>query len=482
MNSNFTHSKTKLNANHSWSAYVLDSSLSLTWILSVSMCLGLSIGCDDSNSLPPSQDMMSLSVDLMLPNSDLSPMDMNIDQNSTPLTDAMPPLPPAKTKAGWLILNIQNPLAFYALNAQIVATIDAFDQQGEPLDEIQIDWESTPEGIEFETNGNDRSTQAQQTLTLNTSGIFEIVACLKETNTLTFDMPICVNRQIVVDQGPPTLDIIWPSRGRMLHADSLFDLDETLYQEISMYFNSETSVLPELNTPIGQTIPVIGRVSDDQSQSYLTFLNGTIIDNQQGYWIGEVDARSGYNSIEVEADDGVQYKMARDHRSILWVPRYTEIESRSSFIPRGALLQMNQSFIDDNQPINSAESPWVINELAQLIELLFSLADPNTLLSSLELADQNGFQFSILNVDLGTPYVDLTLTSDGLSLYLALNELVLQTQGNLELSGTSVNLDGQLTLGVSTFADFQLDTSPDQALILTLDTSSVSINQLQSQL
>ena len=42
--------------------------------------------------------------------------------------DMMKPPAPPKTKANWVTLNVQNPLAFYAVNTQLNLELQAFDQ------------------------------------------------------------------------------------------------------------------------------------------------------------------------------------------------------------------------------------------------------------------------------------------------------------------------------------------------------------------
>jgi len=400
---------------------------------------------DDGVSVPPRLDMGSMENMLPLPDQGGAAPDM------TP-----PPLPPA----GWIELEVSPERVYYTWSDEPSVEATVYDAYGQIVEAAEVVFELGGSIGELTVDG-----PLSASLQLTQDGEGTLLACIgDEVGSGASGARVCARRSFLVDNSPPSIEVLWPPRSAQL---APFDAP------------SVPLTLPPPDES-EDWIPVVAQITDGQ-RAPIVHLNGRSVTLQEGGRLeAYLPATVGYHEIDITVDDGVRLSVTRDRRWVLWADDYLPFDESSVTLPEGAQFSLNQSFLDQDLPLDLEANPLIATELAQLVRMFLTLADPTTLLPSAQLGS-GGFSLSLGELSLGDPSVDVHFTEDGISLYVELSEVSLSTEGTINLGGQNLSLDGSLEVGLAVYGDFALETrGAERPLVLRARGSGVAITTVSA--
>jgi len=393
-------------------------------------------------------------------------MDQGVEDSSPPLEDLAPPPedmepPPRLRPAGWIELELSPSRVYYSFSDTPEVEAKVYDIYGELIEDAEP---------VFTLAGEIGSLSAQgprlAQLTLNRDGEGALTACIGEQiGAGASGDQVCVRRAILVDDAPPSINVLWPQRGA----------------QVASYDAPSVTLLSSPPDEGEHWLPVVAQIEDGQRE-LIVRLNGRVVElNEAGRLEAYLPAEVGYQEIDITVDDGVRLSVTRDRRWVLWADDYLSFDEDSSRLSSGAQFSLNQDFLDQDLPFSIGANPLIATELAQLIDMFLGLINPTSLLPSALISGAQGFSLSIEELSLGRPEVDIHFTEDGISLYLELNNVSLNTVGSLDLGGQLISLNGALNVGLAVFADFELGTQgAEQPLALSTRSSGVAITSVEA--
>lgn len=265
-------------------------------------------------------------------------------------------------------------------------------------------------------------------------GRYELV----EEGALSFQVcasaALCKSLRVVVDSGSPLLVVDEPAAGSELGDDGV------------------------------ESIVVRGSVSD--ARTTWVWVAGQAVEvDELGRFETSVPASFGINHVLVEASDGVSPD-AQVQRDVMWAASYlpvadlTVAQGLATSLPDAALLSLGQTFFDDGARADSSSSPRS-EDLADLLALVVERAELTSLLPD-PLVDTGGaLRLRATDIRPSDVTVDVDILDGGLELFVRVANLEVDTQGRMDLSGTTVSLDGGLTASLSILAQLTLGIASD---------------------
>ncbi len=346
-------------------------------------------------------------------------------------------VPPAVAGEPALILvSLQPSRAVYSPGRLVTPEAVVYDQLG---DEMEPDepprWTVEPEsGAELD---GDRWRLLRE-------GEVTFKACipLDEEGALN----LCGERTIIVDTGPPTLEIFTPEAGAELLAEE------------------------------HPAIIVTGRATDSHGV-VRAFVNGQrVFLDADGNFSMEVRPVFGVNHIEVVATDALSPSETRVGIDVLWAPHYYPLGTSPGgtvlgVYPNALLMQLNQRYLDADEPVVVPEGATevVAHDFAGLLEFVLAEVD---LMSQIPdpISDSDSFTMRVTEAGLGDPTVDIRVTEEGLELFVSMPDVVVLTEGAVTLTDTPLSLAGGAFISVSAFVDLIIHKdSADEPMVVDLD-------------
>lgn len=399
------------------------------------------ISVADGIRVPPINDM-EMPLDMAIqPDQTIPPTEIDMEGIQLP-------------SAGWIELEMSPARVFYDWNE--VPSVDAvvYDRYGMEIVDAEVSFELLGSIGRLTVDGPRRAS-----IQFVNDGEGAIVACIGAgMGAGVSGDKVCTQRALLVDHAPPSINVLWPPRGAQLAP----------YDAPSI----ELSLAPPDD---GEWIPVVAEINDGQ-RNLIVRLNGQIVELQQGGRLeAYLPAYVGYHEINISVDDGVRLSETHDRRWVLWADDYLAFDEQSVSLDNGAEFSLNQGFLDQDLALDLTENPIVATELAQLVSMFLAFIEPTALLPNSTLGS-GSFTLSLGEFSLGSSWVDIHFTEDGISLYVELSELGLTTQGSINLGGQDLSLDGSLEVGLAVYGDFELGTMGEaQPLVLTPRGSGVAI-------
>lgn len=455
--------------------------------LSIALMCGLmSVGCDD----PPPPPARVLPDQALAPDMEpATPQDVGISDDLDPPDLTAPPLdmdPPPPPPPGWLEITLSPARTFYRLDETPTLSVAAFDVYGDPIVDGRYRYQlSSPiarlRSGESEVELGATSEVAEVTLELIDEGALEVEVCALDLNQLDAPPEVCAVRPLIVDQSAPKIEVFWPRRGSALSAGDAWPTWGDVTADVlppDELFEGALTQTPELLT---EWIPVYGQVQEEGGQVSLALNGAPISVDAEGRFSGLVPARPGYVEISLIGDDSVRTTQSVNRRWVLYALDYLSLEPEGNKIDDGILLGLNQLLIDDDTPLEGAR-PLDVREASQLVQLILAELDPSSLIAQGDLINSSELSLSLEDVTLGEPEIDLSVTAEGLSLFVALENVVVTVSGRLELGSTVIDLNGDLAIRLGAFADYQLSSGDTSAVQLTYLDGAVALNELTPRL
>jgi len=238
---------------------------------------------------------------------------------------------------------------------------------------------------------------------------------------------LCAERSILIDAGPPQIQIDWPPSG-IVSSDL--------------------------------AITVRGRVSDSHGTPRV-FLGGDELDlDDSGGFAAVVPPEFGIQHIAITSTDGFHPEQGYAALDVLWAPAFlsSRVPGALSFaLPEALVARLSQSAFDDG--VTAIVAPEALdgraNDVASLVEIALSRLDLGSLMPD-PLADSESFALRVNNALIHAPRVELDLTDGGLSLFIELGELQIDTEGFADIGDALLDLAGSATFDIAAFVELEV--------------------------
>ena len=338
--------------------------------------------------------------------------------------DVEPDVEPEPVEIGRVELTLSPARAVYVLDFRINPVAVAYDLDGEIVPDAEIVWTVSPDGAAT-ADGDSWRTAAEGSLTFT--------ACSATSPSR------CDSQTVLVDDGPPTIEILRPQPG------------------------------DELSLAEGATIAVEGIVTDS-GRTPSAFVNGLAVTlDAGGRFTTELTPRFGVNHIAIVATDGVSNTEAEYALDVIWAPEY---------LPTGALLdpdgvttkgvavtaldavqlRLNQNFMDDGRPLGAPDAEGLVlaRDLADIFQLVIANLD---LLSSLPnpVIASDVITLAVDELDLGSARVFVDITDSGLEVFIDFPDVYIETAGALTFAGEVLDLTGSLSISLAALVELDLN-------------------------
>jgi hypothetical protein len=355
-----------------------------------------------------------------------------ITNNSTVDPD-MGPVFEVPTPAG-LLLRMTPGRETYPVGIRLLPEVEIYDVWGDLSD---FDYEITVEPADAAMAVDDRFEMVGE-------GVVRFTACTVDPGP--DGEPVCGWDEVVVNNSPPTIDLFEPTAGEMLDA---------------------------INDP---TITVSGHVHDTFGD-ITAFVNGVAVQLEpDGTFTMEVAPRFGVNHIIVEASDGLSSDTSVAAVDVLWANDYTPMTDPPVQESDAIELRLGQLFMDDRLPYTTMSDGSILTEdLADIFGLVVSNFDIGALIPD-PVIDSSAFTLRVPSIDLGEAIIQIDLVSGGIEMFIQLPSMVAQTEGSFTFDNTALDLDGDISVGMSALVVLSVNKQSSTAPIdVSVDAISVAV-------
>lgn len=224
-------------------------------------------------------------------------------------------------------------------------------------------------------------------------------------------------------------------------------------------------------------IPVVGQ-ADATARVFVN--DAEVLVDAEGRFATEVPAVFGYNRVDVVADDGVRRPPSRTTLDVLHAPEAIAVGGGDLNLPGAVKLRIGQALLDTGIAPDAPDEAGVTvtDHLAGLVVALLRRLEPLGLVADPQIATGENFNLRIEAVTAGEPEVALLFTGDGIEVFARLNDLAVETSGNLNLEDVPVSLNGAVRITASAFAQVRVEPGPDGYPGLRLDTADVALERV----
>ena len=338
---------------------------------------------------------------------------------------------------------------YYAVGDVLTLTINAYNEFGELLPEVELAFTPRPNeaaDVTYEVPDptiplSERVPSASTaSLTPRLEGQGAVRICARR------NPDICGRASYFVDNGPPVIELTSPVEDAVFIGEQdepTLLVEGTVSGQIALYINED-----EVN------VDADGRFSH------------------------ELDLRFGYNTIEVAADDGFRRPLTRILRTVLYAPNILPIDNQRVEIPSPVTLRVPPEILDGAPPAepNPGESP-VFTDVAHSLAYTLSLVDPSQLADT-NLSDGQTITLGINEASLGQPEVDFIVQDDVIEVFIRLADLSANTTGEFRLQDLIVGLNGVISTDVSAYVSLRPELN-NGVLTLNAEASGVAIENIR---
>ena len=325
----------------------------------------------------------------------------------------------------------------------VTPRLDVFDAEGQPVADVPAAFTVSPTEAATVDTDSGRVTFSQE-------GPLRMEGCV---TGLPEETRICAIRQVQVDAGPPTLVIISPEPG-----------EEFLFTEVR------------------DGIRVAGTALDSGAAARV-FVNGVRVDvTADGSFDATVPAVWGINHLEVVASDVLQVSDARQAVDVMVAADYLDYATEGSAIdvdfPNAITLQLNQEFLDANlSALPDADGDELTtSDLAGVLELVFQELELASLVPD-PVVSSSQITLRVLDVDPGTPQVDITVTERGVEIYVDIPELFLATSGSAVLGDARLDLDGGVYVALTGYVRMRLRQRSEEPIEVAVELFDLAVDE-----
>lgn len=371
------------------------------------------------------------------PNPETDTGTAEVDMGEEPDPDTGTTEPPPETVPAYVLVEMTPGRETYPLGIRLLPEITVFDTSDMEADyEVEI----TAEPAASVNRIDDRYELVEE-------GIVRFTACTVEPGA--DGEPVCGFDEVVVNVGPPTIEITSPQPGA------------------------------QLDSTANPTVEVIGAVTDSFGDP-VAFVNGKSVElDADGNFSTTLTPRFGINHVEVAATDGLDPATAVAAVDYLWANEYQPPGDPAVDFSEGLVLRLGQLFMDDRQRVmTQPDGTYVTQDLADIFELVVRNFDLSTQIPD-PVLDSPELFLRVPSISVGKPVVQIDIVDGGLELFIQMANLQVVTEGDLTFNNTTLDLNGSLTAGMSALIVVSVDkASPADPIDVQVQSLSVAVENI----
>ena len=336
-------------------------------------------------------------------------------------------------------INVNPDGDFYPLGSDVAVTATVTDGLGKPLPKEKVKWTLSPAGAAIPSS-------TEGAYTLQEAGPLTFKACAVDPAS---DGELkCGEAVIVVAPAAPVLALTKPLPGDEVGGDGK------------------------------STYTVAGTVMAGRPAQ--VFVNGapTIVADD-GSFTTEVPAYFGANHLVVSADDGENPEVRQEldvAYGASYAPAVDASGAPSFSAPDAIVLDLGQRFFDDGVTVPSnAPHPVALPTLANIVNRLVSGLDVLSKIPN-PIVNNSTVNLQATSVAIDGVNVEMSIADDGLDLFVHVEDLSVGTMGSLQVSSTTISLDGGVKASLSAYAHAKISkASPMDPVTVTVSQPEVAL-------
>ena len=347
-----------------------------------------------------------------------------VQNNTSPdMTPEPDPDDPTLRSPRYVVVTVDPARAVYGPGNLIKIAHQVFDGRGALADDQEVTWTPmAPEAASPRQNPGEWAVGQRE-------GELTFEACAQAPGAQ--GQKVCGQATLLVDAGPPIIQITSPTPGQ------------------------------ELSGEDGATIQITGTVTDTHGQPVAMVNGHQVMLDAQGGFTYTMTPTFGVNRVVVEATDGLSRTPSSAQLNVLWAPTYLPTEPTQDeaavTLPDGLMLRLGQRFVDDRvAPATSLEGATLTEDLADILTLLLRTIDLQSLIPN-PVIDSTDVKLDVTRTSLGDARLRIDITPEGLELYLRSSDLTIDTAGFLTLVDQTLSLDGTVRASVAVLAKIKID-------------------------
>lgn len=382
--------------------------------LAVLFSMFAAVACGDDDAQPNVQTQPE-------PDTDIVETDAGMD---TDVPDVAPPAPVPR----FITLEMTPSRIVYATGVRLLPEVAVLGVDGTAMTEAAVDVTVAP---------GDAAERVNDRWELKKEGLVTFTACALDPGP--DGNAVCASDTVMVDDGPPVLTITAPTPGLQTNEMSA-------------------------------TVSVTGTVTDSHGEP-LVFVNGHAVDVVDGTFETVASLDFGVNHIEVVATDQVNPTSALAAVDVMWAPIWDPVDPQKPgvVLDDAIVFWLGQAFVDDRLPLaRRSDGSYLTQDLVDILELVLRHVDLMSQISN-PVVDGSGVYLAVDDINIGKPRIVGNIVDGGIELYLQLNDLLVTTQGGLDINGQILNLSGSIEATMS--ALIRLDVSkpnPNDPIVVSV--------------
>ena len=241
------------------------------------------------------------------------------------------------------------------------------------------------------------------------------------------------------------------------------DLNRSVCGRVSFYVDDEA---PSITLSKPQPFEIIrgeqthleieGQVN---GQEYLYINEIEIETDEQGYFTHQIPLHFGYNTVEATAFDGVRTPATRVIRSVLYAPAELSMDVERLQWSDALTINIAPRALSDIEGVGLVNDPMmnplVFTDLSSSLAHLLQQINPLDLVDPI-LSEDDDFQLSLLDVDMGTPFIQIIPQVDRLEVFLRFANMRADLSGFFRFEGIELDLTGTVRIDMSAFSALQV--------------------------
>jgi hypothetical protein len=204
--------------------------------------------------------------------------------------------------------------------------------------------------------------------------------------------------------------------------------------------------------------------------------------NTDGTFIHTIPLHFGYNTVEVSASDGIRTPATRILRSVLYAPQELAMDSERLQWENGIILNIAPSVLYDAQGVADTYMDQFtrFGDLSNTLSYILSYLNPLALLDEALVEDDN-FQLFLIDIDMGTPHIQIIPQDDRLEIFLRFANFRAIVDGSFSFEGIEIDLSGAISIDMSAFTALRV-VLQDGSFSFEIDEVGIALEDLSASM
>lgn len=339
---------------------------------------------------------------------------------------------------GPLVVRIAPSRGVYAVGDTVRPSAERVDGSGRAVGTVEVEWTAEPaDAVRVE---GDR-------LRLLRAGTVHVRGCLPPVPADGSESPRCDTARLLVDDGPPVLEVTEPLPGAELGGGDA----------------------------AGEMIQVRGQVHDRRMTR--VFVDGTPASlDAEGRFEAAVRGVPGIQHIEVVASDGVSEEV-RSELDVLFAPAYLAApaaEEPGLVLDDGIRLRVGQAALDDGRAVGLDLRPVATDDVADVLSVVLASVD-RSLLPPDPVVNSDGLVLAVASLRAHEVATELNAADGTLEAFVRVGELRMETAGWFRNAGIDLPLEGEIVVSLAAFTRLRIEHRAGAPVTVEMDPPNVAV-------